>query len=213
MKFKLIMAAGCVVATGCGPSTDDLIAQLRDADPKIRLAAARTLEVGRGNGIDVAAGLSQVVDDADPAVRELAITTLGRIGTQAKEALPALERALKDENASVRTAAALAIDSVEPNSQVHRPVLIESLRAGDGPVFIAVGQMGERATWAVPTLMSLLSDRRPPVRALAAKALGGIGPAARDAERALRQSLRDPEASVRKAAQNALRQITSSDGG
>jgi HEAT repeat protein len=213
MKFKLIMAAGCVIATGCGPSTDDLISQLRDADPKIRLAAARTLEEGRSDGTDVVAGLSHVVNDADPAVRELAITTLGRIRPQAKEALPALERALKDENASVRTAAALAIDAIDPNSQVHRPVVIESLRAGDGPVFISVGQMGERAAWAVPTLTSLLSDRRPPVRALAAKALGGIGPAARDAERALRQCLRDPEASVRKAARNALRQIASSNGG
>jgi HEAT repeat protein len=69
--------------------------------------------------------------------------------------------------------------------------------------------MGARDAWAVPTLTALLSDGRPSIRALAAKALGGIGPPARDAERALKQCLRDPEASVRKAAQNALRQINS----
>jgi HEAT repeat protein len=202
MKFKFILVTGCVIATGCGPSTDDLIAQLRDADPKTRLAAAHALVERRDETSDVVAA-----DDADSTVRELAITTLARIGPEAKDALPALESALRDENASVRTAAALAIDSIEPNWQVHRPVLIQSLRAGDGPVFLAVGRMGERAAWAVPTLVGLLSDRRPPVRALAAKALGGIGPAARDAERGLTQCLRDPEASVRRAAQNALRQI------
>ncbi|HEY3391067.1 MAG TPA: HEAT repeat domain-containing protein [Lacipirellulaceae bacterium] len=213
MKFKLILAAGCIIATGCGPSTDDLVAQLRDADPKIRLAAAHALKERPGDRSKVVASLSSAVDDPDFAVRELAITTLGRIGPEAKDALPALERALRDQNGSVRTAAALAIDSIEPNSQAHRPVLIEALRAGDGPVFIVVSQMGERAAWAVPTLASLLSNRRPPVRALAAKALGGIGPSARDAERTLRKCLRDPEPSVRKAAQNALRQISAPGSG
>jgi HEAT repeat protein len=213
-RGKTLLIGVILLAIGCSPSsTDALIAQLRGPDPKTRIAAARALAEQRDDAADAVAGLTTATDDADPAVRELAITTLGRFGPGAHDALPALEQALRDENPSVRTAAALAIDSIEPNSQVHQHVLIESLRAGDGPVFISVGQMGERAAWAVPTLASLLSDRRPTVRALAAKALGGIGPSAREAERALRQCLRDPEASVRRAAQNALRQIKSSDGG
>jgi HEAT repeat protein len=162
---------------------------------------------------DVVAGLTDAVGDTESAVRELAITTLGEIGPEAKASVPALEKALRDENASARTAAALSIDSIEPNSQVHLPVLAEALRRGDGPVFLAIGRMGARGAWAVPTLTTLLSDRRPSIRALAAHALGSIGPAARDAERALEQCLRDPEANVRKAAENALRKIESSDGG
>jgi HEAT repeat protein len=202
-----------LLAMGCGgSSTETFIAQLRNADPKVRLAAARALSEQRGDLTVAVAGLAAAAEDNDFAVRELAITTLGQIGPDAKEALPAIERALTDENHSVRTSAALAIDSIEPNSQIHRPVLMESLRGGDGPVFIAVGQMGERGAWAVPTLMKLLSDRRPSIRALAAHALGGIGPAARVAERALQQCSRDPEASVRKAAQKALRQINTPAG-
>jgi HEAT repeat protein len=204
----------CILLIGCGgSSTDELITQLQDADPKIRLAAARALSERRGDVTEVVAGLTRAVDHSDFAVRELAITTLGEIGPEAKASLPALQPALQDENASVRTAAALAIDSIEPKSEVHRPVLIESLRRGDGPVFLAVGGMGERGAWAVPTLAALLSDRRPSIRALAAHALGGIGPTAHDAERALKQCMRDHEASVRKAAQQALRQINAPKAG
>jgi HEAT repeat protein len=210
-RGKSLLVGAFLLAIGCSPSsTDALIAQLRGPDPKPRLAAARALAEPRGDTADAVAGLIDATSDSDPAIRELAITTLGHIGPQAKEALPALERALKDENASVRIASALAIDSIEPNSQVHQPVLIESLRAGDGPVFISVGQMGERAAWAVPTLASLVSDRRPPIRALAAKALGGIGAPARSAEGALQKGLRDDQPSVRKAAQNALQKIATS---
>jgi HEAT repeat protein len=193
---------------GCGrSSTETLIAQLRDADPKVRVAAARALSEGGGDVTAAVAGLAAAAEDNDFAVRQLAITTLGQIGPEAKSGLPALEKALLDENTSVRTAAALAIDSIEPNSQIHWPMLIEALRRGDGPVFLAVGSMAERGAWAVPTLTALLSDRRPSIRALAAHALGEIGPAARNAERALQQCLRDQEPSVRKAAQTALRQI------
>jgi len=58
----------------------------------------------------------------------------------------------------------------------------------------------------------LLSDRRVQIRALAAHALGGIGPAARDADAALRERLRDVDPSVQREAQNALRRIDSRDG-
>ncbi len=205
---KAPLLASFILAIGCsGSSTDALIAQLRGADPKARLAAARSLAERRDDAADAVAGLADAVGDAESAVRELAITTLGEIGPEAKASLPTLGQALRDENASVRTAAALAIDSIEPDSRIHWPVLVEALRRGDGPVFLAVGRMEARGIWAVPTLTALLSDRRPSIRALAAHTLGGIGPAARDAERALQQCLRDSEVSVRKAAQTALRQI------
>jgi HEAT repeat protein len=169
--------------------------------------AARALAEQRGDAVDAIAGLTRAIGDSNPAVRELAITTLGQIGPDVKAALPAIESSLHDEHPSVRTAAALAIDSIDPNTQIHLPVLIEALRRGDGPVFLAVGRMAERGAWAVPTLVALLSDRRPPVRALAAKSLGEIGPPARSAEGALQKRLRDDQPSVRKAAKNALQQI------
>jgi len=210
----VVVVFECLLALGCNAtSTDTLIAQLRSPDPKARRAAARALAEPRGDVSEVVAGLSQAAQDADAEVRELAVTTLGQIGSEAKPGLRALERALGDASPSVRTSAALAIYSIEPGSRSFQPVLIEALRAGDGPVFLEVGRMGERGAWAVPTLTALLSDRRPIIRALSAQALGGIGAAARGAEPALRRCLRDEEASVRNAAQNALRRIGSKQTG
>jgi HEAT repeat protein len=107
----------------------------------------------------------------------------------------------------VRLAAARAIRQIDPHATSYQSVLIDALRAGDGTVFLEVGRMGAEAKWAETVLTSLLSDRRPHVRALAAQALGGIGSAARETEAALRRCLRDPDPAVRKAVQNALRQI------
>ncbi len=164
-RGKAPLLGAFLLAIGCSDSsTDALIAQLRGADPKARLAAARSLAERRDDAADAVAGLTTAVGDAEPAVRELAITTLGEIGPEAEASLPALEQALHDENTSVRTAAALAIDSIEPNSRIHWPVLIEALRRGDGPVFLAIGRTGERGAWAVPTLAALLSERRPTIR-------------------------------------------------
>jgi hypothetical protein len=109
----------------------------------------------------------------------------------------------------VRLTAALAIQKIDPDSPAYAPVLLQSLRAGDGPVFIEVGRMGEDAVWAVPTLAKLLSHQKPTIRALSAQTLGGIGPAASEAKPSLRQSLRDPDPTVRQRALDALQKIES----
>ena len=100
---------------------------------------------------------------------------------------------------------------IDPHSPLYAPILLQSLRAGDGPVFIEVGRMGEDAKWAVPTLARLLSHQKPTIRALSAQTLGGIGPVASEAKPSLRQSLRDPDPIVRQHAQDALRKIESPD--
>jgi HEAT repeat protein len=154
--------------------------------------------------------LAGALEDSDLDVRELAAESLGQIGSQAKSGLPALELALDDPQPSVKHTAALAIYRIDPQAKSYQPLLSAALRAGDGPVFLEVGRMGSEAKWAVPTLTALLSDRRPQIRALAAHTLGEIGPVASDANAALQRTVRDPEASVRKTAQNALRQIGAS---
>jgi HEAT repeat protein len=200
------MALGwiCLLAAGCGNSTDTLIAQLSDPNPEFRRAAARTMGMDNADRGEAVAALAIALSDSDLEVRELAAASLGKIGAKGKSSLPALEGALADPHASVRLSAALAIPKIDPNLRSHESVLIESLRSGDGTVFLEVGRMGADAKWAVPTLLKLLSHRQPKIRALAASALGGIGAAASDAESSLRQRLRDPHPTVRKAARNAL---------
>jgi hypothetical protein len=86
-------------------------------------------------------------------------------------------------------------------------VLRNALLDGNGPVFLEVARMGPSGAWAVPTLTSLLSHKHPPVRALAARALGGIGAPAMSALPSLQKALRDEKPVVRKAARIALDRI------
>src|SRR5688572_7093521 len=82
-RGKALLLCALLPAIGCGrSSTETLIAQLRDADPKLRLAAARALSEGRGDMTVAVAGLAAAAEDNDFAVRELAITTLGQIGPE-----------------------------------------------------------------------------------------------------------------------------------
>jgi HEAT repeat protein len=197
----------CLVAAGCGNSTDALIVQLGDSDPVARRSAARELGNRQEDASRVVAALAKAVEDSDLEVRELASASLGQFGREAKACLPALEQALNDQQSSVRLTAALAIQKIDPHSPHFPPVLIESLRAGDGVVFLELRRMGADAKWAVPTLVRLLAHQQPQIRALAAHALGGIGGDADEVKSAVRRSLRDQDPNVREAAQNALIQI------
>jgi HEAT repeat protein len=208
-QLALIWIGAAIV--GCGNSTDALVAQLSDPSPEKRRTAARELGTTQGDASRAVAGLATALEDPDLEVRELAADSMGRIGSEAKSGLPALEKALHDPQSSVRLTSALAIQEIDPHSRSHESVLIASLRSGNGALFVEIGQMGADAKWAVPTLVTLLSHPQPKIRALAAQALGGIGAPSPDVLSTLRQRLRDPEAIVRKAAQNALSKIETAD--
>ena len=212
---SLLKAAGCGVclaALGCGGnSTDCLIVQLQNADPKVRQASARALGNPPHDVPAAVAALTAAVSDPDYEVREEAAQSLGQIGAAAKSSLVALEGALRDRHRSVRTTAALAIYSIDTHRRSYVPVLCRALQAGDGPVFLEVAQMGSAAEWAVPTLTSLLSHKQPSIRALAAKTLGGIGAPAASALSSLQLRARDNHAAVRKAARIAIERIASTD--
>ncbi|MFI8367166.1 HEAT repeat domain-containing protein [Streptomyces sp. NPDC085466] len=94
-------------------------------------------------------------------VREAAARTLGAFGPAAREAVPELRELLGAESASVATAAARALWAVEGDAEAVVPVLVRWLRPGTSG-----------------------ADR-----CAAAQALGGIGPAAAGAARALRPGL------------------------
>ncbi len=116
---------------------------------------------------------------------------------------------LDDSEWSVRLAAAFALLKIDPQSDAPHAVLIEAMRQGEGGTIVAIGKLGDRATWAVPTLTGLLKDQRPGTRRLAAEALTRIGPAARDAASGLRAALNDTDDRVRAAAQEALAAVES----
>ena len=151
--------------------------------------------------------LRRAANDNDAEVRRLAIESFGNQGVAARSDIPILTPALKDSEFSVRLHAALAIQKIDPSNPNFAPVLIDAMREGDGRVLLAVGAMGNQATWAVPTLISLLSHPSPNMRTLAAQTLGRIGPTANAALGPLRQATRDANVVVQRAAQHAIDQI------
>jgi HEAT repeat protein len=195
----------CLLMIGCGgDSIDQLMAQLNDGKSEVRRAAAQALASQSGNSPALIAAYQQACTSSDVEVREIAVAALGQNGRDSASVLPILEQALADQEQSVRLKAALAIYAIAPMRQDFVPVLLDSLRAGHGTVFLEVGRMRGRAKWAVPTLVSLLSDRRAQIRALAAQALGEIGVKNDRVESSLRWGLQDDRPAVRNACQQAL---------
>src|SRR5687768_13656978 len=106
---RIVFGFICVLASGCGSSTDQLIAQLRNSDPATRRAAARALGTHQREAEKAVAALAASLEDTDVEVREIAADSLGQIGFEAKSVLPALEQAFRDSESSVRRTAALTI--------------------------------------------------------------------------------------------------------
>jgi HEAT repeat protein len=208
----VFIACSALALWGCSRSTDRWITQLTDADPKVRRAAVVALDKQGDESDMVVAALSRATEDSDTTVRELSVSALGKMKGAAGKSLPALEHALSDSEVSVRVAAALAIHDLDPKRDSYRRVLINSLQAGNGPVFLAVGQMGKEAAWAVPTLVKLSSYPQAAIRALSARTLGEIGVFTDKAQFALQRLAHDENAAVRNAARHVLDSMPSTDG-
>jgi HEAT repeat protein len=144
--------------------------------------------------------------DAEREVRQAACRALGDIGVSDPATLTALRESLDDPESSVQLAAAFALVKLDPEGRAYVPVLERTMRSGEGGTIVAVGQMGPAASWAVPTLIDLLKDRRPGIRRLAAEALGRIGPTPA-AVTALQRAEQDADDRVRAAASEALSKV------
>ena len=97
-------------------ATAALIEALADADPSVRLQAAKAL--GAYEGLSAAvAPLAALLTDEDPAIRKVAIHALGR--TKDPAAIPHLQPRLEDGVQDVRWNAALALAVIgDPSGRV-----------------------------------------------------------------------------------------------
>ena len=157
--------------------------------------------------------VEQLSAQGNPARREAAYQ-LEKLGPAAKPALPALIKALDDPDKQVWSYAVAAIAGLGPDAADAIPALIEDLdgRKSRGRRDRDKRQVLVRSAFAlsrigpaaIPPLIAVLDADDSPLRAGAAKALGGMGPAAKQAIPALRENLGHGDEVVRQESIEAI---------
>lgn len=177
-----------------------LIAELDDEDPAVRVAACYFLGlVGRFDGplSSVAEeAILRALTDEDKCVRSAAAYALGLSSPSADKAVPALRAALDDEALAVRHEAAWALNQHGWEVAAAAETLGRDLkdeRSAVWRIFSAreLGHFDAETPGVVPALIEALKDEDERVRQAVAEALGEMGPAARTALPALKESLAD----------------------
>lgn len=141
-----------------------------------RRVAAEALSMIGANAASAQASLTTGLADSDPAVRLYCARTLGLMGPNAKKSAPSLQKALKDSVITVRLEAGLALWRIEKSAR-HIHVTVQAL--GDSSVSVST-------------------------RLDACRALGFMGPDAREAVPGLLICLCNKESALRQHAAEAL---------
>jgi HEAT repeat protein len=161
-------------ARGAAPTLGKLC---DDLDPRVRISAARAMDLIGGDIAHPVAVLGQILKtDKSPETRRLAAAALGDLESDGRGAVVPLLEALKDTDDGVRWMAAEAL-----------------------------GRIGPDAAAAVPALANALRD--PAVRVMAADALAGIGKAAGGAVPLLIDGVKSDDVDFRWTSAVALTQI------
>jgi HEAT repeat protein len=135
------------------------------------------------------------------------------LGGMGPAAAPVLLEGLKSEDGVTRAAClqALGVLDTPPEDAIKAVarLLSEKDQTARRQVVFALGQFGEAGKPALSALVGVLKnkDNDAETRALAARAIGGLGPAARDAVEPLRNALKDDDEYVRLGAVVALGEI------
>jgi len=180
----------------------DIVAELRSADPGVRVHAVDSLaELAARGGADAteaARALAARVEDSDAKVRCESVWHLGRLGEKARAHAAVLIRALRhDPDECVRSAAAQAINQIDIRTSIAldamRRVVDEPAAAGRSH---AIEYLGRVDATSVERIAGALEDRQWIVGDTAARVLHGMGERASAAVPALRRAARRHEAGV-----------------
>jgi hypothetical protein len=182
-----------------------LLRGLSEADPKMRIAAARGLERLGRDASSASSALARALEDPDRRVRLAAACALGRLDPRAETAVPILVKVLKEEQSRPldRSRAMTALGRLGPLARPALWILLDNL-ASDEESAEALSEIGVPS---IPGLCEALSQADPLARRRAAATLGRIGPAARSAVDILSGALKDPDPKVRIETIRALEAI------
>jgi HEAT repeat protein len=209
-----------------GPPAKDAIPAvnrlLAEKETAIRVVAAETLGKIAGGNAEAVAKLGEILKDqrnSPLALQTAALKALAGMGNGAKGAAGDVKAYLdqtKDPSSKVWAAAtlvAMGSDS-DANAKTVLAALKDTTPAAKTARIAAINAaefLGARAKPGVPDLIESLKDKSAvsrgdggQVRERVARALGKLGPNAKDAIKPLTDMLKDPDRSARRAAAEAL---------
>jgi HEAT repeat protein len=165
-----------------GPKAADAVPALlkiaeRDADPLVRIAAAKAVAGIDPKNETALPLLIEALKDKTSKVRKRAAESLGELGPGAKSAVSALVKAVKDSEPNVSWAAVDALGQIGPDAESAVPALIDALKEANTRSAAAdsLGQIGPTARAAVSALEVVLKGDDVTARWPAAVALVRIG--------------------------------------
>lgn len=240
MRWFLLLCLGSMLVglsqTGPVPAQSkkkamDLVKDLKDKDPKVRINAAE--ELGRLASIRLAdaksalPALKAAQRDPDSGVRKAVLEAIGAIDPEPKTYVPILIDALKkDKDATVRLSAVTALGQIGPPAKTAVAALVEvqkslvavpldkdvmGLRKA---ILDSLNKIDPNPKTLVPVLVDVLKkDKDPTVLLAAVTALGNLGPPAKAAVPALQEvqktakALKDKDMGLLKETEAALQKI------
>ncbi len=193
--------------TGSEPA---IRAALKHTDSYVRIHAALALWRIKQNTEETLPVFLEGLQSTDAGVRSFAATALA-MGPQTDSVIEPLTAALTDSNPFVRLHAAETLYQYEGQEEAATQVIVAQLNDKEANVrwlatFI-LGEIHPESEVAVKALTDALKDSDNRIRAGAAFALGGFGAQASPALPELKKLTSDAQADVRKAAEEAVRDI------
>jgi HEAT repeat protein len=154
-----------------------------------------------------------------PEVRSTAIRALGTLGWPGRTALPDLIKVLEDPQERKAAAdslgpyyqAIVAVGQMGTGAQDAAPALVKAkgiAPAYDQAIDVALGNILQQPGGGVFALIGALRDNDPSVRLMAAKALRRYPADVAPVLPALREATKDPDADVRRVAEESVRVVT-----
>ena len=176
----------------------------------VRRHAAQALGgIGPDAGTKARDALAAALKDPIDPVREDAAIALGKLGPFAQPAVPAIEEALDKGPFSARVHAAKSLWLITGETERAVDVLVGELGDFNWGLLSAqvLGEMGTKATKAVPSLVDLFQSVDLHQRVAAADALLRIDPESKAAVPALKELLDHEDEELREAAVELLKYL------